>query len=62
MLEILADLYNAQGKFLDSVKTYRELIKLNPNSDKLCNWQTEILKNTLSMIGSRAVPETVKEL
>jgi len=62
MLEILADLYNAQGKFLDSIKTYRELIKLNSSSDKLCNWQTEILKNTLSMTGSRAVPETVKEL
>ncbi len=62
MLEQLAELYNAQGKFLDSIKTYRELIKLNPGTLKLCNWQTEILKNTLSMTGSRAVPETVKEL
>jgi hypothetical protein len=33
-----------------------------PENGKLCNWQTEILKNTLSMTGSRAVPETVKEL
>src|SRR5262249_1793357 len=57
-----ADLYNAEGKFLDSIKTYRELIKLNPGTTKLCAWQTEILKNTLSMTGSRAVPETVKEL
>lgn len=62
MLEQLADLYNAQGKFADSIKTYRELIKLNPGTTKLCNWQTEILKNTLSMTGSRAVPDTVKEL
>ncbi|MFO0574583.1 MAG: tetratricopeptide repeat protein [Polyangia bacterium] len=62
MLEQLAELFNAQGKFLDSIKVYRELIKLNPGTEKLCNWQTEILKNTLSMTGSRAVPETVKEL
>ena len=68
MLEQLADLYNAQGKFLDSIKTYRELIDLAvkkkqiPENGKLCTWQTEILKNTLSMTGSRAVPETVKEL
>ena len=62
MHELLADLYNAQGKFADSIKVYRELIKLNPGTTKLCNWQTEILKNTLSMTGSRAVPETVKEL
>jgi tetratricopeptide (TPR) repeat protein len=68
MLEQLADLYNAQGKFQDSIKTYRELIDLAvkkkqiPENGKLCNWQTEILKNTLSMTGSRAVPETVKEL
>jgi tetratricopeptide (TPR) repeat protein len=68
MLEQLADLYNAQGKFLDSVKTYRELIDLAvkkkqiPENGKLCTWQHEILKNTLSMTGSRAVPETVKEL
>lgn len=62
MLELLAELYNGQGKFADSIKVYRELIKLNPGTVKLCNWQTEILKNTLSMTGSRAVPETVKEL
>ena len=68
MLEQLADLYNAQGKFQDSIKTYRELIELAvkrkqiPENGKLCVWQTEILKNTLSMTGSRAVPETVKEL
>ena len=62
MLELLAELFNAQGKFLDSIKVYRELMKLNPGSDKLCGYQTEVLKNTLSMTGSRAVPETVKEL
>ncbi|MCS6914798.1 MAG: tetratricopeptide repeat protein [Myxococcales bacterium] len=62
MLEQLAELYNSMGKFADSIKVYRELIKLNPGTTKLCAWQTEILRNTLSMTGSRAVPETVKEL
>jgi len=68
MMEQLADLYNAQGKFADSIAAYRQLIDLAvkkkafEEKGKLCNWQTEILKNTLSMTGSRAVPETVKEL
>ncbi len=68
MLEQLADLYNAQGKFGDSIQTYRQLIDLSvkkkafEEKGRLCAWQTEILKNTLSMTGSRAVPETVKEL
>lgn len=68
MMEQLADLYNAQGKFADSIASYRQIIELAvkkkafPENGKLCNWQTEILKNTLSMTGSRAVPETVKEL
>jgi len=68
MMEQLAELYNAQGKFSDSVQAYRQLIELAvkkkafEEKGRLCAWQTEILKNTLSMTGSRAVPETVKEL
>ena len=68
MMEQLAELYNAQGKFADSVQAYRQLIELSvkkkafEEKGRLCTWQTEILKNTLSMTGSRAVPETVKEL
>ena len=44
MFEQLGELYNAMGKFDESIRVYRELIKLTPESMKLCNWQTEILK------------------
>lgn len=62
MLEQLAELYNTMGKFDDSIQVYRELIRLTPTSPKLCSWQTEILRNTLSKTGSRATPDAVKEL
>lgn len=62
MLEQLAELYNSQGKFEDSSKTYRQLMKLAMNSPKLCAWQTEVLRNTLSKTGSRATAESVQEL
>ncbi len=62
MLEQLGELYNAQGKFPESIVIYRQLIKLNPTSPKLCSWQEEILRNTLSKTGSRATPEAVQEL
>jgi tetratricopeptide (TPR) repeat protein len=62
MLEQLGELYNAQGQFGDSIKVYRNLMVLEPTSPKVCTWQTEVMKNTLSMTGSRAAPDTVKEL
>lgn len=62
MMEQLGELYNAQGQFADSIKVYRNLMVLNPSSPKLCAWQTEVMKNTLSLTGSRATPEVVKEL
>jgi tetratricopeptide (TPR) repeat protein len=61
-MEQLGDLYNAQGQFQDSIKVYRNLMVLEPNSTKLCFWQGEVLKNTLSATGSRAQPDNVKEL
>jgi len=48
MLEGLANIYYDQGKFLESVQTYRKLIALNPKSKELCNWQYSIMKATLS--------------
>ena len=33
-----------------------------PSSPKLCFWQGEVMKNTLSATGSRASPDNVKEL
>ncbi|MSP59380.1 MAG: tetratricopeptide repeat protein [Myxococcales bacterium] len=62
MLEMLGEMYNAQGKFDNSIKVYRQLMKNTPGSLKLCNWQQEILKNTLSKTGSRATGESVQEL
>jgi tetratricopeptide (TPR) repeat protein len=68
MMELLAELYGSQGKFAESIESYRQLVALSlkgkafSENGKLCAWQTEILRNTLAMTGSRAVPETVKEL
>ena len=62
MMEQLGELYNAQGKFDDSSKIYHQLMKLFSSSPKLCAWQTEVLRNTLSRTGSRATPDSVKEL
>jgi TolA-binding protein len=62
MLEQLAELESSQGKFLDAVRLYRQLIALQPNSQKVCSWQSEIVRNTLAHGGSRAEPESVREL
>jgi len=62
MMELLGELYNAQGMFEESIKVYRQLMSLFKESPKICNWQTEVMKNTLSKTGSRAAPDTVKEL
>jgi tetratricopeptide (TPR) repeat protein len=62
MMEQLGELYNGQGMFADSIKVYRQLMANDPKSPKLCIWQTEVMRNTLSMTGSRATPDTVKEL
>jgi len=48
MLEMLANLYYDQGKFVPSTSTYRKLIELNPKSKELCTWQYNIVKCTLS--------------
>ena len=48
MLEMLANLYYDQGKFLDSVVVFRKLLALNPKSKKVCSWQFNILRGTLS--------------
>jgi len=62
MMEQLGELYNSQGMFQESIKTYRQLMTIAPGSPKLCSWQTEVMRNTLSATGSRAAPDTVKEL
>jgi tetratricopeptide (TPR) repeat protein len=49
MEERLADLYYDQGKFTESVKVYHELMRLFPDSAKLCDWEYNVVKNTLSV-------------
>jgi tetratricopeptide (TPR) repeat protein len=62
MLEQLAELYDSQGKSWDAVKLYRQLMALAPDSPRLCTWQSEVLRNTLSASGARAQAETAREV
>lgn len=48
MMEGLGELYWEQGMFGDSSKVYRRIISLNPESERVCEWQNKILRNTLS--------------
>ncbi len=48
MLEMLAQVYYDQGKFVPTIQVYHKLIELNPASHKLCTWQYNIVKSTLS--------------
>ncbi|MCG5051688.1 MAG: tetratricopeptide repeat protein [Myxococcales bacterium] len=48
MMEGLGELYWEQGMFGDSTKVYRRIISLNLSSERICEWQNKILRNTLS--------------
>lgn len=48
MMEGLGELYWDQGMFGDSSKVFRRIISLNPESERVCEWQNKILRNTLS--------------
>ena len=48
MLEMLANLYYDQGKFLDSVLVFRKMISLDPKNPKLCSWEYSVMKGILS--------------
>ncbi len=58
MLQMLANLYYGQGKFIDSMLVYRKLIALFPKNKKLCKWQYSIVKGSLS---GKNKAEQVKE-
>src|SRR5262252_1444780 len=47
MEERLAELYWEQGKFIDSIKIYHELMRLFPDSARLCEWQYNVVKGAL---------------
>lgn len=59
MLEMLAELYFSMGKFVETIKSYRQIIGLNEGSERVCAWQNEVVKASLA-----AVPkgEQVKEV
>ncbi len=59
MLDALAELYWEQGMFAESSRVYRKIIALNPKSQRLCEWQNKILRNTLSSSSKR---DQVQEL
>jgi tetratricopeptide (TPR) repeat protein len=62
MLEQLAELDAGDGRFVDAVRLYRQLMALAPASPRLCAWQAEVVRATLGASGSRAEAETVREL
>ncbi|MSP62027.1 MAG: tetratricopeptide repeat protein [Myxococcales bacterium] len=62
MLEQLGEIFNSQGKFREAIAVYHQLMALTPGSPRLCAWQIEVVKNTLSATGSKGDPVTVEEL
>lgn len=48
MIESLGNLYWEQGKFVDSIFIYRQMMKLWPQSPKICAWQYKVVENTQS--------------
>src|ERR1700759_3196626 len=61
MLEILADLYLAQGKSDKAIYVYQELMKQAPTNKNVCLWQYNIAHATLSMVGANNT-DKVKEI
>ncbi len=62
MLEALAELYWEQGMFTESSRIYRKIISLNEGSQRLCEWQNKILRNTLSSGNKRDQVQELKRL
>ncbi|HET9624734.1 MAG TPA: tetratricopeptide repeat protein [Kofleriaceae bacterium] len=52
MLEILADLYLAQGKSDKAIYVYQELMKQAPTNKNVCLWQYNVAHAELSMPGA----------
>jgi tetratricopeptide (TPR) repeat protein len=62
MLEALAERYAELGKAPESTNTYRKLITQNEKSPRICEWQHQILRNTLSSGTKRDQLQEVKRL
>jgi TolA-binding protein len=49
MMELLAELYWEQGKPPESTRVYKQIIADNMSSPRVCEWQSKILRNALSL-------------
>ncbi len=62
MLEALAELYWEQGMFVDSTKVYHRMMALHPDSPRLCEWQTKVVRNTQSSGDKREQVQEIRRL
>ena len=49
MMELLAERYWEDGKALESTRVYKQIIADNMESARLCEWQSKVLRNSLSL-------------
>jgi TolA-binding protein len=49
MMELLAERYWEDGKASESTRVYKQIIADNMNSPRLCEWQSKVLRNSLSL-------------
>ena len=49
LMEKLAGLYFDQGKLLDAIEAYQQLMRLQPADSRVCDWQLRVLQAQLSL-------------
>jgi TolA-binding protein len=49
MMELLAERYWEDGKASESTRVYKQIIADNMNSPRVCEWQSKVLRNSLSL-------------
>ena len=49
MMEMLAERYWEDGKALESTRVYKQIIADNMDSPRVCEWQSKVLRNSLSL-------------
>ena len=49
MMELLAERYWEDGKAPDSTRVYKQIIADNMQSPRICEWQSKVLRNSLSL-------------
>jgi TolA-binding protein len=51
MMELLAERYWEDGKAAESTRVYKQIIADNMSSPRVCEWQSKVLRNSLSLPG-----------